>query len=89
MRVIRRDFYENDNNWRTVGENNAVRFQRLKGTDLYRIQFHQTFLDAKCWRTQLVARRDNDELYTVYENSNVSLDELLKKYPDEIYEICS
>ena len=89
MRVTkqaRRNFYNNNENWNTVGENNAVRFQRLRGTDLYRIQFYQTVLKTKCWRTQLVAKREDEELYTVYVNSNSALDELLKQYPDEIYE---
>ena len=92
MRVTKQariNFYSNNENWNTVGENNAIRFQRLKGTNLYRIQFCQTFLDSKCWRTQLVAKRENDEFNTVYVGSKYALDELLKKYPDEIYEICS
>lgn len=82
----RRNFYNNNESWNTVGENNAVRFQRLKGTNLYRIQFYQTFLDSKCWRTQLVAKRENDEFSAIYTGSNSALDELLKQYPDEIYE---
>ena len=86
---VRRNFYNNNENWKTVGENNAVRFQRLKGTNLYRIQFHQTWGDNKSWMTQLVAKRENDEFNTVYTGSNSALDELLKEYPDEIYEICA
>lgn len=85
----RRNFYNNNENWNTVGENNVVRFQRLKGTNLYRIQFYQTFINDKCWRTQLVAKRENNEFNTVYANSIIALDELLKQYPDEIYEICA
>ena len=89
MRVTkqaRRNFYNNNESWNTVGENNAVRFQRLKGTNLYRIQFYQTLGGNKRWMTQLVAKRENNEFNTVYTNSNSALDELLKQYPDEIYE---
>ena len=89
MRVTkqaRRNFYNNNENWNTVGENNAVRFQRLKGTNLYRIQFCQTRGADRFWMTQLVAKRENDEFYTVYVGSNSALDELLKEYPDDIYE---